>query len=83
VIGLKAAMAAFHSIIDHLWPLLGDHQGILHDQREMHATSSVAWSGMAGWRDGARFVSYHYADRPELNGRFDDATEVIKSLTNL
>lgn len=31
-------------------------------------------------RDGARFVSYHYADRPELEGWFDDATETIKLL---
>jgi hypothetical protein len=34
-------------------------------------------------RDGARFISYHYADRPELTGRFDEATETIKSLTEV
>ena len=34
-------------------------------------------------RDGARFVSYHYADRPELKGQFDDATETIKSLAEV
>jgi hypothetical protein len=33
-------------------------------------------------RNGARFVSYHFADKPELTGQFDDATEAIKSLTN-
>jgi len=33
-------------------------------------------------RDGARFVSYHFADKPELTGDFDDATEAIKSLTH-
>ena len=32
-------------------------------------------------RDGARFVSYHYADKPELKGQFDDATETIRLLT--
>jgi hypothetical protein len=32
-------------------------------------------------RDGARFVSYHYTDRPELEGQFDDATETIRFLT--
>jgi hypothetical protein len=32
-------------------------------------------------RDGARFVSYHYADMPELKGQFDDATETIRFLT--
>jgi hypothetical protein len=32
-------------------------------------------------RDGARFISYHYADTPELKGRFDDATEAIRFLT--
>jgi hypothetical protein len=32
-------------------------------------------------RDGARFVSYHYADKPELKGQFDDATEAIRFLT--
>lgn len=31
-------------------------------------------------RDGARFVSYHYADKPELQGQFDDATEAIRFL---
>lgn len=32
-------------------------------------------------RDGARFISYHYADKPELKGQFDDATEAIRFLT--
>ncbi len=32
-------------------------------------------------RDGARFISYHYTDRPELTGHFDDATEVIRLLS--
>ena len=32
-------------------------------------------------RDGARFVSYHYVDKPELEGQFDDATEAIRFLT--
>lgn len=31
--------------------------------------------------DGARFISYHFTDRPELNGQFPDATETIKLLT--
>jgi hypothetical protein len=31
-------------------------------------------------RDGARFISYHYADRPELKGQFDDATDAIRLL---
>ncbi len=31
-------------------------------------------------RGGARFVSYHFADRPELTGQFADATETIKLL---
>jgi hypothetical protein len=34
-------------------------------------------------KDGARFVSYHYADRPELQGKFDDAVEEIKFLTHV
>lgn len=29
---------------------------------------------------GARFVSYHYADTPELTGQFEDAAETIKFL---
>jgi hypothetical protein len=33
-------------------------------------------------RDGARFISYHYAEYPELTGRFDETTEAIKFLTN-
>ena len=32
-------------------------------------------------RDGARFVSYHYVDKPEIAGRFDDATQTIKLLS--
>ncbi|HEB35852.1 MAG TPA: hypothetical protein ENI18_08435 [Candidatus Aminicenantes bacterium] len=31
-------------------------------------------------RDGARFVSFHFADYPELTGQFEEATNVIKSL---
>jgi hypothetical protein len=33
-------------------------------------------------KDGARFISYHYTDRPELRGQFDDAVEEIKFLTH-
>jgi hypothetical protein len=34
-------------------------------------------------RDGARYVSYHYTDCPELVGEFDEeATETIKMLTD-
>jgi len=32
-------------------------------------------------RDGARFISYHFTDKPELTGQFADATEAIKHLT--
>ncbi len=32
-------------------------------------------------RDGARFVSYHFTDKPELTGQFDEATAAIKFLT--
>lgn len=32
-------------------------------------------------RDGARFVSYHFTDKPELTGQFADATETINLLT--
>jgi hypothetical protein len=34
-------------------------------------------------RDGARFVSYHFTDKPELTGVFSDATAVIKFLTQV
>ena len=34
-------------------------------------------------RDGARFVSYHFTDQPELTGQFADATEAIKLLTEV
>ena len=34
-------------------------------------------------RDGARFVSYHFTDKPELTGRFADATEAINLLTGV
>ncbi|MBA3352713.1 MAG: hypothetical protein H0U23_09865 [Blastocatellia bacterium] len=32
--------------------------------------------------DGARFISYHFADKPELTGKFADAAEAIKSLSD-
>lgn len=31
--------------------------------------------------DGARFISYHFADKPELTGQFVDATDAIRLLT--
>ena len=34
-------------------------------------------------RDGARFISYHFTDRPELTGQFSDATDAIKALTEI
>lgn len=34
-------------------------------------------------RDGARFVSYHFTDKPELTGQFVDATEAINLLTGV
>lgn len=34
-------------------------------------------------REGARFVSYHFADKSELTGEFADATETIKLLTEV
>jgi hypothetical protein len=32
---------------------------------------------------GARFVSYHFIDRPELTGQFDQAVDAIKLLTGI
>jgi len=34
-------------------------------------------------RDGAKFVSYHFTDKPELTGQFDEATAAIKFLTEI
>ena len=34
-------------------------------------------------RDGERFVSYHFTDKPELTGDFGDATAAIKFLTQV
>jgi hypothetical protein len=31
--------------------------------------------------DGARFVSFHFVDKPERNEQFEEVTDVIKSLT--
>lgn len=31
-------------------------------------------------RESARFISYHYTDKPERKGAFDDATKAIRSL---
>jgi hypothetical protein len=33
--------------------------------------------------DGARFVSYHFTDRPELREEFDEATETIRLLAEI
>jgi len=33
--------------------------------------------------EGARFVSYHFAEKPELRGQFDEATEAIRLLTEV
>jgi len=32
-------------------------------------------------REGARFISYHFADQPELSGQFEDAMNAIRFLT--
>lgn len=34
-------------------------------------------------KDGARFISYHFMDKPELSGQFNDATDAIKFLTKI
>ncbi len=34
-------------------------------------------------RDGVRFVSYHFSDKPELTGPFDEASGVIKFLNEM
>jgi hypothetical protein len=34
-------------------------------------------------RDGAKFVSYHFTDKPELTGQFGEATAAIKFLTEI
>jgi hypothetical protein len=34
-------------------------------------------------REGARFVSYHFTDQPELKGQFNEATETITFLTQV
>ncbi len=34
-------------------------------------------------REGARFVSYHFTDQPELKGEFHEATETINFLTQV
>ena len=34
-------------------------------------------------REGARFVSYHFTDQPELKGQFNEATETINLLTQI
>jgi hypothetical protein len=34
-------------------------------------------------RDGARFISYHFTDKPELTGLFEDATDTIKLLSEV
>lgn len=34
-------------------------------------------------RDGARFISYHFIDQPQLTGEFEDTAETIRLLTTL
>ena len=34
-------------------------------------------------KDGLRFVSYHFADKPEFTDRFDDASAAIRFLSEV
>ena len=33
-------------------------------------------------RDGIKFVSYHYIEKPELKGQFEDAVDAMKLLSD-
>ncbi|MGA9993134.1 MAG: hypothetical protein WBP86_12480, partial [Thiobacillaceae bacterium] len=73
--------------VDSLYIINGDQSGALKLLPLVQVSSSPGTAKNACYffnrteRDGARFVSYHFASQPELSGEFQEATNAIKFLT--
>lgn len=73
--------------VDSLYIINGDLSGALKLLPLVQVSASPGTAKNACYffnrteRDGARFVSYHFAGQNELSGEFQEATKVIKFLT--
>lgn len=73
--------------VDSLYIINGDQSGALKLLPLVQVSASPGTAKNACYffnrteREGARFVSYHFAGQPELSGLFEEATNAIKFLT--
>ncbi len=73
--------------VDSLYIINGDQSGALKLLPLVQVNASPGSAKNACYffnrteREGARFVSYHFAGKPELSGLFEEATNAIKFLT--
>ena len=73
--------------VDSLYIINGDQKGALKLLPLVQVSASPGTSKNACYffnrteRDGARFVSYHFAGQPELSGQFQEATDAIRFLS--
>ena len=76
--------------VDHLYLLKKDSTRALKlipliqvDSSPQSAKNACYFFNRLEREGGARFVSYHFTDKPEMSGQFTDATDAIKLLTQL
>jgi len=73
--------------VDSLYIINGDQGGALKLLPLVQVSASPGTAKNACYffnrteREGARFVSYHFAGQPELSGLFQEATDAIRFLT--
>ena len=72
--------------VDSLYVINGNQSGALKLLPLIQVSASPGTAKNACYffnrteREGARFVSYHFAGQPELSGEFQEATEAIRFL---
>jgi len=75
--------------VDSLYIINGDQSGALKLLPLVQVSASPETAKNACYffnrteREGARFISYHFAGQPELSGDFQEATDAIKLLTEV
>jgi len=73
--------------VDSLYIINGDQKGALKLLPLVQLSASPGTAMNACYffnrteREGARFVSYHFAGQPELSGQFQEATDAIRFLS--
>ncbi len=73
--------------VDSLYIINGDQSGALKLLPLIQVSASPGTAKNACYffnrteREGARFVSYHFAGQPELTGQFQEATDAIRLLS--